>query len=348
MSDITPPEQKLVDPPRRERALVWTALVSLALHAGVLVVILWSPLRDAMEAAPTQAIEVELVPPPEAEASEQDASETPSPDAASSSEMASAETSEADAAAPSPSAPSATETSEAPPPGTQEPPRTPLAEPAETVAAPGSSPAPAAAEASTSPPVETPPATQAPGGPPPTPLPRPASRTSEPGAEGTAAPSGEPVAALEADTGEAEGDVPGALSAEPAVAALELGETRNAQRFYLEAMLSEPSLARVRDMLETLPREKRLSQTCNIEALAQIGNSGEGFAPDVVMTDAYAMSEMTGTRLSATGAIFRSKDKWYGVAFDCTLSDDLTQVTGFSYRLGADVTEAVLARLGQR
>lgn len=65
------------------------------------------------------------------------------------------------------------------------------------------------------------------------------------------------------------------------------------------------------------------------------------------MTDAYALSTLTDTRLSATGAIFRSQDKWYGLAFDCTLSDDLTQVTAFSYQLGADVTEAVLARMGQ-
>jgi hypothetical protein len=106
-------------------------------------------------------------------------------------------------------------------------------------------------------------------------------------------------------------------------------------------------MARVREMLETLPPEKRLAQTCSIEALAQIGNAGEGFAPDVVMADAYARSEMTGTRLSASGAIFRSGENWYGLAFDCTLSDDLTSVTAFSYRLGTDVTDAVLARLSK-
>ena len=178
-------------------------------------------------------------------------------------------------------------------------------------------------------------------------MPRPASRTVEQGTEGGAGPSSEPVAALKAETGEAEGDVPGGLSADTGVADLDLGEVRTAEQFYLEAMLQQPSLARARDMLQTLPAGKRLSQTCNIEALAQIGNSGAGFAPDVVMTDAYALSTLTDTRLSATGAIFRSQDKWYGLAFDCTLSDDLTQVTAFAYQLGADVTEAVLARMRQ-
>jgi hypothetical protein len=145
----------------------------------------------------------------------------------------------------------------------------------------------------------------------------------------------------------AEGTAPPAPSAEPDVATLELGALRSAERFYLKAMLSVPSMARARAMLETLPPEKRLAQTCNIEALAQIGNAGEGFAPDVVMAEAYARSEVTGTRLAASGAIFRSEERWYGLAFDCTLSDDLTSVTAFSYRLGADVTDAVLARLSK-
>jgi hypothetical protein len=177
----------------------------------------------------------------------------------------------------------------------------------------------------------------------PIPLARPAVR-------GLTAQSGaaETGAATPADPVEvAEGTVTAAATpGEPDVATLELGPQRSAQRFYLEAMLSTPRMAPAREMLKTLPHDKRLAQTCNIEALAQIGNSGEGFAPDVVMAEAYALSEMAGTRLVANGAIFRSQEKWFGVAFDCTLSDDLASVTAFSYRLGADVTEAVLARLG--
>ncbi|WP_395816456.1 DUF930 domain-containing protein [Devosia sp.] len=314
MSDMTLSELKLIDPPGRERWLVWTALASLLLHAGVLVITLGSPLREAIDATPPQAIEVELVKPAEEPPEETPPTETPAEKEPGS-----------PAAAAAPAAPEA-------------------AEPAAPAATPQS--AQSAPDAVTS--VEPPPAaTQARTEASPTPMPRPASRTVEQGTEGGAGPSSEPVAALKAETGEAEGDVPGALSTNPGVADLDLGEVRTAEQFYLEAMLQQPSLARARDMLQTLPAGKRLSQTCNIEALAQIGNSGAGFVPDVVMTDAYALSTLTDTRLSATGAIFRSQDKWYGLAFDCTLSDDLTQVTAFSYQLGADVTEAVLARMGQ-
>ncbi len=309
---MTLSELKLIDPPGRERWLVWTALVSLLLHAGVLVITLGSPLREATDATPPQAIEVELVEPAEELPEETPPPETPAEKEPGSPAAAAAAPDAAEPAAPAP-------TSQSTPP------------------------APDAATSVESPPAATPAQTEAP----PTPMPRPASRTVEQGTEGGAGPSSEPVAALKAETGEAEGDVPGALSADTGVADLDLGEVRTAEQFYLEAMLQQPSLARARDMLQTLPAGKRLSQTCNIEALAQIGNSGAGFAPDVVMTDAYALSTLTDTRLSATGAIFRSQDKWYGLAFDCTLSDDLTQVTAFSYQLGADVTEAVLARMGQ-
>ncbi|RYH05148.1 MAG: DUF930 domain-containing protein [Alphaproteobacteria bacterium] len=174
---------------------------------------------------------------------------------------------------------------------------------------------------------------------------------SRPIVRGLTAPESVPdeaVSAVTADTGEmVEGTTPPAPSAEPDVATLELGPLRSAGRFYSKAMLNVPSMARAREMLETLPPEKRLAQTCSIEALGQIGNAGEGFAPDVVMAEAYARSEMTSTRLTASGAIFRSGERWYGLAFDCTLSDDLTSVTAFSYRLGTDVTDAVLARLSK-
>lgn len=337
MSDVTPPEPTLPEPPRRDRRIVWTALASMMLHAGVLAFLLWQPLPDSAEAAPPPAIDVELVPPPEAvEASEPPPSEEPAEEAEPA--TATAETAAAEppppqqAAAP---APSAAEASAPEMPSETEAPQT--ASEASAAATP------AASEPTTNAASEPPRGSEASAKVAPMPLPRPRVR-------GLTAPSSAPdegVSALTADTGEmAEGTAPAASSAEPDVATLELGPLRSAERFYLEAMLSAPSMGRAREMLKTLPREKRLAQTCNIEALAQIGNAGEGFAPDVVMAEAYARSEMAGTRLTAGGAIFRSEEKWYGVAFDCTLSDDLSSVTAFSYRLGADVTEAVLARLG--
>lgn len=372
MSDLTAPET-LPEPPRRDRWMIGTALASLMLHAGVLAFLLWQPLPEMAEAAQPPAIDVELVPPPEA-ASEPSASEEPSEQPASgepAEEPPPAEGPSEDApagpeAAPptearSAEAPSAEETSAEEAAATTPPAEAASADPPP----PEQAAAPAASVAETSAP-QAPSETEVAGAPQaseatasaeaapqqglvdaakvaPIPLARPAVR-------GLTAQSGaaEEGAATPADTvAVAEGTVTAARPEEPDVASLELGAQRSAERFYLEAMLSTPSMARASEMIKTLPREKRVAQSCNLEALAQIGNAGEGFTPDVVMAEAYARSEMTGTRLVADGAIFRSQEKWYGVAFDCTLSDDLTSVTSFSYRLGADVTEAVLARLNK-
>jgi len=341
MSDLTPPEPMLPDPPRRDRWSVLPAMASAMLHAGVLVLLLWQPLPDSAEAAAPAAIDVELVPEPEPEPVS--ASEPPVEEPAE-------EPVEEPAKQPAEEAAAAT----------LPPAETPSDEPSPPEQA--AAPTPAAAEASA-------PETPAETAPPKTgseasatvasePVRGPESSAevapiplSRPRVRGLTAPASVPeeaVSAVTADTGEmGEGAAPPAPSAEPDVATLELGPLRRAERFYLEAMLSIASMARARAMLETLPPEKRLAQTCNIEALGQISNAGDGFTPDVVMPDAYARSEISGTRLAATGAIFRSGERWYGVAFDCTLSDDLTRVTAFSYRLGADVTEAVLARLNK-
>jgi len=323
MSDLTLPEPILLEPKRRSPWTVWSMTASGLLHAGVLVFFLWQPPPDRAEAAPPPAIDVELVPPPEAVS----AGEPPVEERAE--EATTAPPAETPPAEPPPPAEATAPTSSAElsepemPSGTAAPETASEAATAESEPVRGSETSAQVA---------------------PIPLSRPRVR-------GLTAPASGPdevVSSVTADTGEmAEGTAPPAPSVEPDVATLELGALRSAERFYLEAMLSVPSMARARAMLETLPPEKRLPQTCNIEALAQIGNAGEGFEPDVVMAEAYARSEITGTRLAASGAIFRSGERWYGLAFDCTLSDDLTSVTAFSYRLGADVTDAVLARLSK-
>ncbi|OEO31692.1 hypothetical protein VW23_001100 [Devosia insulae DS-56] len=331
MSEVTLPERTLPKPPRRDSWTVWGTMASAMLHVGVLAFFLWQPRPDSAEATPLAAIDVELVRPPEASEPPPEASEPPAEEP----------TEEASAA----TLPPANTTPADPPPAEQAAGPTPSAAEVSQPEPPSETAAPkpvdkASATAVSEPERGSETAAKA------APIP-----LSRPRVKGLTAPASVPdgaVTAVTADTGEmAEGTAPSAPSAEPDVATLELGAPHSAKRFYLEAMLSVPSMAQARTMLETLPPEKRLAQTCNIEALAQIGNAGEGFAPDVVMAEAYARSEMTGTRLTATGAIFRSGDRWYGLAFDCTLSDDLTSVTAFSYRLGADVTDAVLARLSK-
>ncbi len=135
-------------------------------------------------------------------------------------------------------------------------------------------------------------------------------------------------------------------SAEPAPPIT--GALHTAKRFYLDAILGAPAMARARDAIKKLPPEKRLTQTCNIEAVGQVGNAGRGFEPDALVADAFAPPAIdTGaSSVSVSGGAFRSGQKWYGIAYSCTLGKDLASVKSFSYRIGEDVTAALKPRLG--
>jgi hypothetical protein len=124
------------------------------------------------------------------------------------------------------------------------------------------------------------------------------------------------------------------------------GALHAAKHFYLEAMLNAPALAKARKALKTLPPDKRLAQTCNIEAIAQLGNAGRGYNPDALVASAFAVPRIAGTTYSVVNGAFRSKQKWVGVAYTCTLSKDMSAVTAFSFHLGVDVTAAMEARFG--
>jgi hypothetical protein len=349
MSELPPPEPTFRAPPGRSLSAVWGTMASAMLHAGLLVLLVWQPPQYRADAGPVSAIDVVIVPPPEADsASEPVVEEEPQEDVPEEEAPEEAPAEEPDNPTPEEGASAAT-----PPP--PEPP------PAEAPPAPSAAPAAAAAPSSPEPPSE--PAAPQPvaeaAAPEPAQPAQGAGSSSEkvapiplarPAVRGLTAPESgsEAVVAVTGDAGEtAEATAPPAPSAEPDVTTLELGALRSAERFYFKELLDVPSMAQARATLETLPPERRLAQTCILEALAQVGNAGEGYTPDVVMAEAYAKAEMTGTRLAASGAIFRSGENWYGLAFDCTLSDDLTDVAAFSYRLGADVTEAVLARLNK-
>jgi hypothetical protein len=53
------------------------------------------------------------------------------------------------------------------------------------------------------------------------------------------------------------------------------------------------------------------------------------------------MSDMMwqGLTLTAAGGAFRSRRKWYGVAFHCTVASGYEAVTAFDFKLGDPIPE---------
>ena len=65
-------------------------------------------------------------------------------------------------------------------------------------------------------------------------------------------------------------------------------------------------MAKVGEALKNLPKDKRLAQTCNIEAIGQLGNAGRGYAPDAVVASAFAKPVIDGTTYRVVNGAFRA------------------------------------------
>ena len=112
-----------------------------------------------------------------------------------------------------------------------------------------------------------------------------------------------------------------------------------ATEFYAGGILREPGMEHIRKTMETIAPSERLVQLCNIEGIEQLKRGAPDYAPDTIVS--YAMSDplVAGMTLSAPGAAFRSRRRWYGVAFKCTVAADLTSVTAFEFKLGKPIPE---------
>lgn len=107
-------------------------------------------------------------------------------------------------------------------------------------------------------------------------------------------------------------------------------------------MLSQKVLAdpRSRETLAILPRlapEERIEQLCGLEAMGQIHDWRHEFEPDRVTAYALAGTTLSGRILTAEGAAFRSKHRWYGLRFTCTVSPDMKRTTGFAFHVGEPI-----------
>jgi hypothetical protein len=370
MTDPAPPELTPHDivPTVRDRRIVWTAAASVLLHAVVVGWLLFPALREAAEAAPPPAIAVELVPEPvssseAASASEAASSEMPSSIEASSSEPAVSGESSAEQVSSSEATSSE--------PASHEPSSAASSEVASSEAGAASESPSSAAASSQQPVTPMERSVVIPVGPseassePDSSLEdtssASASASEEPStaeassAEASSATASSPSeAVLTADTPDASEGIaedPSAMSASSeAVAALAPPPPNDsmlhaAKRYYLDAMLNSPNLAGAREALKKLPAAVRMKKTCNIEAFGQIDNAGRNFVALGVYPDVFADVVVSGTTVSASNGVFRSGTRWYSLAYRCTLSKDLTEVTDFSFHIGGDVTDAIKAKL---
>ena len=115
--------------------------------------------------------------------------------------------------------------------------------------------------------------------------------------------------------------------------------TITATQFYSASILKEPGMEHIRKAMGTLADSERIVQLCNIEGLEQIKRAAPTYAPDTLVP--YAMTDpvAAGFTMTAAGGAFRSRRKWYGIAFRCTAAADYSGVTQFAFKLGDPIPE---------
>jgi hypothetical protein len=104
--------------------------------------------------------------------------------------------------------------------------------------------------------------------------------------------------------------------------------------------------ARFLKSLQKLAPTERLEQLCDYTALKKIRNDARNLRPDRAVASAAADMKMKNDTIEATSGAFRSRGKWYGIAYTCTASSDNMKVLSFNYKIGAEIPEAKWASYG--
>lgn len=92
----------------------------------------------------------------------------------------------------------------------------------------------------------------------------------------------------------------------------------------------------VRELKALAPHE-RLEQRCDIEAMSRIAKQNPQMRPDKVIAYTFAKTVVDDNKLTAPGAVFRSREHWYHLKYTCQTSNENLDVTNFSFQVGAEV-----------
>jgi hypothetical protein len=126
--------------------------------------------------------------------------------------------------------------------------------------------------------------------------------------------------------------------ADPEAAAPPASGPIEATQFFASKILAEDK--RIAAALPTLGNDERVVQLCNIEAIEQIRTARPDFEPDTLVAYAFGDMNVASGILTAPGAAFRSRRRWWGVALKCSVAADYSAVTAFEWTLGEEIHEA--------
>ena len=106
--------------------------------------------------------------------------------------------------------------------------------------------------------------------------------------------------------------------------------------------------ARLERSLQLLTPSERLLQLCDYTAMNDIRKDKDArhFRPDRTVAGAMSEPQVQNDTVTAKGAAFRSRGKWYAVSYTCTGTPDHMKILSFQYKLGAEIPATQWAAFG--
>lgn len=112
-----------------------------------------------------------------------------------------------------------------------------------------------------------------------------------------------------------------------------------AKEFLSAKALADPRSQQAFAALKHLASDERITQLCNVEAMAQVHQWRSDFQPDSVVAYAMADTRLSGRTLEADGGALRSRHHWYNLKFRCEVTPDMNKVVAFQFALGKEIPE---------
>lgn len=82
---------------------------------------------------------------------------------------------------------------------------------------------------------------------------------------------------------------------------------------------------------------ERAHQACVIKGLEALRRDKRLVKADRLQPDTFKRAQFNGNVVTAKGAAVRSREHWFALSFECTVSDDQMKALAFTYTLGDEI-----------
>jgi Domain of Unknown Function (DUF930) len=113
------------------------------------------------------------------------------------------------------------------------------------------------------------------------------------------------------------------------------------------AFLSSPALSgTIKEQMAKLDPEERAHQACAIKGLEVIRKDKKLPGADRLKAGIFGRAAYVGNEITAKGGAVKAKNRWYKLAFSCTVTPDQMKATAFTYEIGAEIPQNKWEDLG--